>query len=398
MKNWQKNTTIFIGSQMLSLMGSMLVQYAITWYITLQTQSGVYTMMAVICGFIPAFLLSPLAGVWADRYNRKFLIIMADSMIALTTLVVAILFMMGERHIWLLFIALVIRGLGNAVQTPCVNAMLPDIVPDEHLGKVNGINRSVQSLANLLSPIISGALLSVTNVESIFFVDVVTALIACLILYLFLKIPQQVKKEEKVSALADFKIGLIYTSKQRHLLGLCTSCILLWLISGALMYLPPLHVVRIFGNQVWYLTAIETASGIGLIIGGILFSIWGGFKKSVYTLFSSLLLMGGVVILLGYPRSFWFYVCLIAISWFLLSIFDTAATTMIQKTVDKEYIGRVFGILSMFSSCLMPLGMALFGPLADIISINIIFVFCGIVLVIVAFMVLNMPSLRKIEV
>lgn len=397
MKNWKRNTTIFIASQMISLIGSALVQYAITWYITLETQSGIYTTMAVICGFVPTFLLSPLAGVWADRYNRKYLIMLADSMIALTTLLVAISFMMGERHIWLLFIALAIRGLGTAVQTPCVSAMLPDIVPGEYLGKVNGMNSSVQSIANLVCPMVSGALLSIATIESIFFIDVVTAILACIIMYMFLEIPMQVKKEDKISMLADLKIGWKYASKQKHLLALGASCILLWFIAGALMFLPPLQVVRVFGDQVWYLTVVETASGIGMIIGGITFSVWGGFKKSVHTFFSSLLLMSGAVIFLGFPTNFWFYVVMIIIMCIMLSIFDTAAITMIQKTVDKEYIGRIFGMTTMFSSCLMPLGMILFGPLADTISINLIMLICGIVILGVSFIMICMPALKKIE-
>ena len=98
--NWKKNTILFLVSQSISLFGSLLVQYAITWYITLKTQSGVMMTIAIICGFVPTFFVSPFAGVWADRYNRKTLIILADSMIAISTLILAILFLIGYYMVW----------------------------------------------------------------------------------------------------------------------------------------------------------------------------------------------------------------------------------------------------------------------------------------------------------
>ncbi|HCF51072.1 MAG TPA: MFS transporter, partial [Syntrophomonas sp.] len=123
--NWKKNIVTFLASQNISLFGSMLVQYAITWYITLQTQSGVMMTVAIICGFVPTFFISPFAGVWADRYNRKLLIIASDSLTAITTLILAILFIMGHGSIWLLFVASAIRSIGTGIQTPALGAILP---------------------------------------------------------------------------------------------------------------------------------------------------------------------------------------------------------------------------------------------------------------------------------
>lgn len=116
------------------------------WYITLTTQSGIMMTIAIICGFVPTFILSPFAGVWADRYNRKMLIIISDSAIALATLVLAILFLSGYESLWMLFAVYVIRSIGTGIQGPAVGAILPQIVPQEHLTKVNGINGSIQAL------------------------------------------------------------------------------------------------------------------------------------------------------------------------------------------------------------------------------------------------------------
>ena len=123
--NWKKQTVMFLTSQTISLFGTSLVQYAILWHVTLNTQSGLMMMILIICGFLPTFFLSPFAGVWADRFDRKKLIIISDAMIALTTLILAILFIMGYDALWLLFVMSALRAVGTAVQTPAVGAFIP---------------------------------------------------------------------------------------------------------------------------------------------------------------------------------------------------------------------------------------------------------------------------------
>jgi len=137
----------------------MLVQYAITWHITMTTQSGAMMTISIICGILPTFFISPFGGVWADRYDRKKLIILADSAIALTTLVLAVAFMTGHGSLWLLFTASAIRGIGAGIQTPAVGALLPQIVPQEHLMKANATFGSIQSVIMLSAPMAAGALM-----------------------------------------------------------------------------------------------------------------------------------------------------------------------------------------------------------------------------------------------
>ncbi|SCC36977.1 Transmembrane secretion effector [Priestia flexa] len=167
-ENWLKNIILFLSSQTISLFGSSLVQYAIMWHITLTTQSGFMMTLYIICGFIPTFILSPVAGVWADRYNRKVLIMLADGLIATATLVLAILFLMGFDSIWLLFVMAAVRAFGAGIQTPAVGAILPQIVPKDKLTKVNGANESIQAIIMFISPMVSAALLATVSLEIIF--------------------------------------------------------------------------------------------------------------------------------------------------------------------------------------------------------------------------------------
>ena len=144
--HWKRHAILFLASQNISLFGSMLVQYAILWHITLTTQSGVMMTISILCGFIPTLIISPFAGVWADRFDRKAVIIIADALIAITTLGMAVAFHLGLDELWQLFAVLAIRSFGTGVQTPAVSALLPrSFLPNILRGQRHS-RESVQSL------------------------------------------------------------------------------------------------------------------------------------------------------------------------------------------------------------------------------------------------------------
>ncbi len=186
---WREQITVFISSQTLSLFGSSLVQYAILWHITLETQSGFLVTLSIIFGFLPTFLLSPIAGVWADRYSRKRLIILSDIFIAITTLVLAVMMRFGVNAIWLLLALSFLRSIGTAIQLPAVNAVIPQIVPTEKLIRVGAINQTLQSVMMIITPLVSAALMSITALSNLLFIDVITAIPAVILLQFFYMYP-----------------------------------------------------------------------------------------------------------------------------------------------------------------------------------------------------------------
>lgn len=376
---WKRNTFVFLGSQAVSLLGSSLVQYAITWYITLKTQSGIYMTISILCSFLPTLLMSPFAGVWADRYSRKKLIMLSDGMIALSTLVLAIIFLLGYEGIFLLFAVSAIRSLGSAVQSPSVSAMLPDMVPQEKLTRINGLNGSVQSILSLVSPALSGVLLSfVGRLELIFFIDVVTAAIAIFILAKYLVLPAKERgTKEKSGYFKEIKEGLSYIVRQRFLLHLFIFSVIIYISIAPLSFLTPLQVARNYGAEEWRLAAVEIAFSAGMLIGGLTIATWHGFKNRVVTMAVSLMAVGVFSILLGVRVSFVAYLALMLVTGLALPFFNTPAVVLLQEKVDPHYMGRVFSVLTMISSSLMPLGMLIFGPLADTMSIETLLMVSG---------------------
>ncbi|MBW8383551.1 MAG: MFS transporter, partial [Youngiibacter sp.] len=208
--HWKRNTAVFLAGQSLSLFGSSLVQYAITWYITLTTDSGFMLTLSMLFGFLPQLIVSVFAGVWADRHDRKKLIILSDLAIASSTFILALMFMSGMRSLEAIFAVSFIRSIGAGIQTPSVSAILPQLVPKDKLMKINGFNSSLQSATMIASPALSALLLTYSSMDRIFFIDVSTA-VAAILLLLTLKIPAYVRTSEPGARYLDeLKLGMKY--------------------------------------------------------------------------------------------------------------------------------------------------------------------------------------------
>lgn len=390
-RNWEKNIIIFLASQTISLFGTSLVQYAIIWFITLKTQSGIMMTISIVSGFLPTFFLSPFAGVWADRYNRKMLIILSDSFIAMSTFILAVLFLLGYDKIWLLFVISSIRALGTAVQTPAIGAFIPKLVPEDKLTRINATNGSIQSIVMLISPMASGALLTITKIEMIFFIDVITAAAAIFMMIVFLHVPAHSKalKKQDNSYFEDMKKGIIYIKNHEYIKKFFLFCSGFFFLSAPAAFLTPLQVSRSFGNDVWRLTSIEIAFSSGMILGGVTMAYWGGFKNRIYTMTLSSFFIGSCTFLLGVTPNFVLYLIFMVLIGIAMPLFNTPSMVLLQEKVQEDFLGRVFGVLTMISSSMMPLGMLIFGPVSDIIKIEWLLVGTGILMFVQSFFLIS---------
>lgn len=294
--NWKTKIILFLTAQTISLFGSSLMQYAIIWYITLTTSSGVMLTISTVCGFLPQIAISLFAGVWIDRYDRKKMIMLSDGIIAIATLVLAILFLTGYKSIWLLFIVLLIRSAGTGVQTPAVNALIPQIVPKEYLMKVNGINSSITSLIMFLSPAASATILSISSIETTFFIDVITAMIGISIMFIIQVEGHANVENKQKSNLQGIKEGFSYLKENVFIKRLIVLLIIVMILISPAAFLTPLMVTRSFGAEMWRLTASEMTFSVGAAAGGILIAAWGGFRNHTTALACALygLLMIGL--------------------------------------------------------------------------------------------------------
>lgn len=378
-EGWQRRTAAFLGGQAVSLFGSSLVQYALIWYVTLQTKSGLLIAVSTLCSFAPQIVISLFAGVWADRYNRKKLIVFADAGIALVTLALAVAFLLGHGQLWMIFLVSALRSLGSGIQSPAISAMVPQLVPPDKLMRVNGIQGTVQSIVMLASPAASGALYAMAKLEIIFFIDVVTAAIAISIL-LAIPIAAHAKaaQVQNIGYLDDLKAGIHYVQGNCFVRSLLRFFGIVMFLAVPVALLSPLMVTRTFGSDVWRLTAIEMLFSGGMTVGGLVVAVWGGFRNRVLTLMVSCAALGLLTLAVGLTAAwFWVLLALMALTGLILPFYNTASMVLLQQRVPADMQGRVFSFVSLVTVAAMPIGTFLFGPLADWLSVQTLLIVTG---------------------
>lgn len=394
-KQNNKKIIFFLISQTISLFGSSLVQYAIIWYITINTNSGIMMTIATLCGFLPQLLISLFAGVWADRFSRKKLIMYSDASIAISTLVLAILFLIGYDKMWLLFVISAIRSIGSGIQTPSINAVIPQLTAEDKLLKVNSINGTLQSITLLIAPAVSGMLLANATLEMIFFIDVITAIIGISILS-FIKIPlhEGAIENSKVDQIKHLFEGIKYVKDSSFLKAFFKYYSIMSFLIVPIAFLTPLLINRIFGENIWYLTLNEMTFFLGSIIGGIALSIWGGFKSKIKTIAFASILSGILIALIGFANVLVIYLILMTISGILMPYFNAPSISLLQEKTSQDIQGRIFSLVQLIATAMMPLGMVIFGPLADVVSIKYLLIVTGFFLAILGIVMLKDKKVR----
>lgn len=395
--NWRKKIVLFLVSQSITLFGSQIVQMAIVWYVTLSTSSGVWVAAFSVCSYLPQFLISFIGGVWADRYSRKMLIICADAGIAIVTLGMFLLLpyiSQNEMLLGMLLAMSVLRSIGAGIQSPAVNAIIPQIVPKEHFMRYNGINATMQSAVQFSAPAVAGLVLTMGTLRSTLMIDIFTAIIG-IGLFSYVRLPERKNEEVSVSTFFDIKTGIQYAFTQKLIGGLLMVYGLFTFLCVPAGYLSGLLVSRVYGDTYWYLTAVELCGFGGMMAGGLLMSVWGGFKKRRKTMFLGLVIFGAMAIGMGVTTHFILYLTFMIIYGVALTTVQTTITTSLQENTESSMQGRIFGFMgSMYAVC-YPVGMAIFGLMADTIPLQWIMVGSGIALILIPVFITTKRKLKN---
>ena len=392
MNNWKKNTALFLTSQAISLFGSSVVSFAIVWFITRQTQSGLWVSLLTVSSYLPQFVVSFFAGVWADRYSRKKLIIAADTMIA--TFTCLLVFLIPQfTNTGIMMAALIaisfIRSVGAGIQTPAVSAMIPSLVPEEKLMKINGYNASIQSAVQFAAPAAAGLVLSFMPLSAVLMIDIITAVIGVGI-FCFVSVPireatEPLQNEKSGSMFSDMKKGFSYVLLEHRLKYLIFSYGLFILLCVPAGFLCSLYVARYFSDSYIYLSGVELAGFAGMTAGGLIMASFAGKRDRMKIYGGGIAGFGILAVLLAVTSIFPVYLSLMVVFGIILTVVQTASTTFLQENAREDMIGRAFGLFGSVYSLALPLGMIVFGPLADVISLKVLMIVSGIVLVMLGF-------------
>jgi DHA3 family macrolide efflux protein-like MFS transporter len=377
--------TIWTG-QAFSLVGSQLVQFALIWWLTKITGSATVLATASLTGLLPQVILGPVIGPLIDRWNRRLTMIIADTSVALATLGLGFLFWSGKIEIWHVYLLMFIRAVAGAFHWPAMQASTSLMVPKEHLSRVQGLNQMVQGGMSIVSSPLGALLLDWLSMQGILFIDVGTAMLAVIPL-LFIPVPQPQPAassagiEGKTSFWQDFRSGLRYVFGWPGLVIIGIVATLINFLLNPSFALLPLLVTEHFGGQAIQLAGLESTLGIGVILGGLFLSVWGGLRRRVATSLLGLLGLGVGCLLLGvapvnaYPLA----IAAMFVVGFFLPITNGPLMAAIQAVVAPDMQGRVFTLIISFSGAMSPLGLIIAGPVADKLGVQTWFIIGGVV-------------------
>jgi len=404
-ENWAPRFFTVWGGQAFSLFGSQLVQFALVWWLTRETGSATVLATATMVALLPQVILGPFAGALVDRWNRRIIMIVADTSIALFTLLLFFLFATGQVQVWHVFAIMAVRSLGGAFHEPAMTSSTSLMVPNEHLARIAGANQTLQGLLRIFAPPLGALFIELISTQNVLLIDIGTAAFAVLPL-LFIPIPQparhaqQAKGEiEKTSYMHDLREGFTYVIKWKGLLGLLILMMLLNFLLIPAASLLPLVITKIFNGGAAELGWAESVFGVGVILGGVSLSIWGGFKRRIITSFSGVIGIGLGVLFIGFVPENMFY--LLLASYFLVGITQVFANgplmAIMQSTVTPEMQGRVFSLLGAGAAAMMPLSLLIAGPVSDALGIRFWYIFGGSVCILMTIAALFIPAIVNIE-
>ena len=399
---WQRRFFTIWTGQIFSLIGSSLVQFALIWWLTEQTRSATVLAFAAFVGTLPQIVLGPLAGVWVDRYPRRRIMILADSTVAAITALLAISFATGVIQLWHVYVALFCRSAAGAFHFPAMAASTSLMVPEQHLQRVAGLNQALHGGVNILGPALGAVLIKVLPMGSVLAIDVVTALIAVVPLFFF-EIPQPAKAighdGQREPFMTTFRSGLRYVRGWPGLLIVLGFAMFLNFMLSPINTLTPLMITNHFKGGAEHLAALEAGIGIGIIAGGLLLGIWGGFKRRMVTSQMGIIGVGSGVLLMGVVPSHLFPLAIAAylLAGIMIAFANGPMMAAVQASVAPEMQGRIFTLMNSGATAMTPLGLLLSGPLADAVGVRPFYLLAGGACVICGFIGLVIPAVVNID-
>jgi DHA3 family macrolide efflux protein-like MFS transporter len=376
--------TAWIG-QAFSLLGSQLVQFALIWWLTLETGKATTLAMAALAGLLPQVVIGPLAGALVDRWNRKLIMVVADGVVALVTVGLVLDFWSGQMQVWHVILAMFLRSAAGSFQYPAWQASTSLMAPAEHLARIQGFNQMLAGAMNICAAPLGALLISFLPMAQVLAVDILTAALA-IGLILVVRIPQPKAMEtaaggSQASVSADLRAGLRYTMSWPGLVWIGIMAMLINLVLAPASSLIPILVTKHFGGQAYELAWMESALAVGMIAGGLLLGAWGGFKRRIYTSLVGLLIIGMSHLVIGFSpaNGYWLAAVMILVAGIAVTITNGPLMAVIQATVPPEMQGRVFTLIGSVGALMAPLGLVIAGPLADAFGVQMWFVTGGVV-------------------
>ncbi|MBN1667282.1 MAG: MFS transporter [Anaerolineales bacterium] len=401
-RRWKSAFFTIWGGQATSLLGSMLVQFALIWHLTVETGSATVLATASLVGLLPYVIFGPIIGTLVDRWNRRVIMIVADTVIATATVGLAMLFALGQVEIWHIYVLMFVRSVGGGFHHPAMAASTSLMVPKEHLTRVQGVNQMLSGGLNIVAAPLGAILIGLLPMAGILAIDVFTALVAVAPL-LFFEVPQPSRKQDLTAAASTFRQDLVggfrYMLNWPGMLMIALMAVMInFMLTPAFSFIPLLVKDHLAGEAL-QLGWVNSALGIGIVVGGFLLGVWGGFKRRILTAMLGLTGIGLGALLMSQVPPGALYLAVIAA--FVLGMMNPITNgpifAIVQTTVEPDMQGRVMTLLSSVAGGMSPISLLIAGPLADHFGIQTWFLLGGVVCLLMAIAGLFIPAVMQIE-
>ena len=384
-EGWQIPFFSVWAGQAFSLLGSALVQFALVWWLTETTGSATVLAMATLVAVLPSVFLSPFTGALVDRWNRRLVMMMADGLIALVTVGLAGLFLIGAERVWMIYLVMFLRSAGGGFHWSAMQASTSLMVPEKHLSRVAGLNQSLRGGVNIIGPPLGALLLALIPLQGILAIDVTTAALAIVPL-LFVQVPQpkgdsgESGPVTEMSVLQDIAEGFRYVRGWPGLFAVLVMASIINLLLTPATSLMPILVTDHFGGEALELGWLESAWGGGVVAGGLILGAWGGFRRRILTSLMGLTGIGLGFLLVGLvpPSAFLLAVGGIFVAGVMNPITNGPLFSIIQGSVEPSMQGRVFALVQSMAAAATPIGMLIAGPVADALGVRLWYVVGGL--------------------
>ncbi len=404
MQPWRTRFFIIWTGQALSLLGSGLVQFALVWWLTTSTGSATVLARATLFAMLPGVLVGPFAGVIADRWNRRLILMLADGTVALATLLLLAVYAAGGMEVWHVYLAMFVRSAAGAFHYPTMAASTALLVPQEHLTRVSGLNQSLQGVTSIAAPVLGALLLAVADLRAVLAIDIVTALLAIVPLFYF-AIPQPALTAEQrlrgtgAWVLHDLRDGFRSMRTRRGLLHIVVMATVINLLLTPAFSLLPLLINKEFGGGPGALATAETVFGVGVILGGGLLAAWGGFRHKMTTSLVGLIGIGAGTVLIGIAPlgAFWLLLVGILVVGVMQAWTNGPIMAIFQTVVEPAMQARVLALLSSIATAMAPLGLLVAGPVADALGVRSWYLMGAVVCAAMGVGGFFLPALRALD-
>ncbi len=402
---WASRFFAIWGGQAFSLFGSSLVQFALVWWLTQTTGSATVLAMATLAAILPQVVIGPFAGALVDRWNRRLVMIVSDSLIALITLGLIGLSVAGQMQVWHVYAVMFLRSALGAFHWTAMQASTSLLVPNEQLARVAGLNQTLNGAMSIMAPPTGALLLGVLPLYGLLAIDVVTALMAVLPL-LLVAIPQPVHSLEAAAAgdappsmWRDLRAGLRYVAAWPGLLAIILMAMALNFIINPAFSLMPILVTKHFGGGALQLGWLESAWGIGVVVGGLVLSAWGGFRPRIVTSLMGVVGMGVGTLVIGLSPATAFALALggMFFGGFMNPMANGPLFAVLQSSVAPEMQGRVMSLVGSGAAAMMPLSLLIAGPVADAVGVRAWYLAGGLACAAIGLAAFAVPAIMHVE-